>query len=148
MSDADEFCTAVSQDGRSYSSQLFELAEDVLSRIGRGALIGDLRLVAEKVAKLATAQASDEDLISAAPDEFLDPIMSSVMMNPVILPSSRVTVDRSTIARHLLSDQSDPFNRSPLTMEEILPDDELRKKIHQWISEVKKKAVLRDDRPT
>ncbi|KAK4037381.1 ubiquitin conjugation factor E4 A isoform X1 [Daphnia magna] len=148
LSDADEFCTAVSQDGRSYSSQLFELAEDVLSRIGRGALIGDLRLVAEKVAKLATAQASDEDLISAAPDEFLDPIMSSVMMNPVILPSSRVTVDRSTIARHLLSDQSDPFNRSPLTMEEILPDDELRKKIHQWISEVKKKAVLRDDRPT
>lgn len=95
----DVFCSAVSQDGRSYSPQLFSLAEDVLSRTGRGALIGDLRLVAEKVAALASAKASDEDLVSQAPDEFLDPIMSSIMINPVILPSSRVTVDRSTIAR-------------------------------------------------
>jgi ubiquitin conjugation factor E4 A len=142
LSSVDVFCTAVSQDERSYSPQLFGLAEDVLSRIGRGALIGDLQLVAKKVSELASAKASDEDLISSAPDEFLDPIMSSIMMNPVILPSSRVTVDRSTIARHLLSDQSDPFNRSPLTMEDILPDDELREKIHKWIAEMKKKAVV------
>jgi ubiquitin conjugation factor E4 A len=93
------------------------------------------------VSELASAKASDEDLISSAPDEFLDPIMSSIMMNPVILPSSRVTVDRSTIARHLLSDQSDPFNRSPLTMEDILPDDELREKIQKWMAEMKNKAA-------
>ena len=141
LSAVDVFCTAVSQDGRSYSPQLFTLAEDVLSRIGRGAVIGDLRLVAEKVAELATCKASDEDLVNAAPDEFLDPIMSSIMTNPVILPSSRVTVDRSTIARHLLSDQSDPFNRSPLTMEDVLPDNHLREKIQQWLAEMKKKKA-------
>lgn len=28
--------------------------------------------------------------------------MSTLMSDPVVLPSSRVTVDRSTIARHLL----------------------------------------------
>lgn len=28
--------------------------------------------------------------------------MSTLMVDPVLLPSSRVTVDRSTIARHLL----------------------------------------------
>ena len=27
---------------------------------------------------------------------------------------------RSTIARHLLSDQSDPFNRNPLTMDQVI----------------------------
>ncbi len=144
LSAVDVFCTAVSQDGRSYSPQLFTLAEDVLSRIGRGALIGDLRLVAEKVAELAISKASDEDLVSSAPDEFLDPIMSSIMMNPVILPSSKVTVDRSTIARHLLSDQSDPFNRSPLTMEDVLPDDQLRERIHQWLAKMKKNKTTKE----
>lgn len=69
------------------------------------------------------------------PDEFLDPIMSSLMMDPVILPSSRITVDRSTIARHLLSDQSDPFNRSPLTMDQVKRDVELKTKIDAWIQE-------------
>ncbi|KXJ76958.1 hypothetical protein RP20_CCG008557 [Aedes albopictus] len=69
------------------------------------------------------------------PDEFLDPIMSSLMMDPVVLPSSRITVDRSTIARHLLSDQSDPFNRSPLTMDQVKRDVELKAKIDAWIKE-------------
>ena len=99
MSDSDAFCIAVSQDGRSYSPKLFELAEDVLPRIGQASLIGDIREVAKRVADLASEKASDEDLISSAPDEFLDPIMSTIMMNPVILPSSKVIVDRATIAR-------------------------------------------------
>lgn len=68
-------------------------------RIGKGVLIGDLQEVARRVAQSASSQASDEDLIASAPDEFLDPIMSTIMVNPVILPSSKVTVDRSTIAR-------------------------------------------------
>lgn len=33
--DNDSFCLAISQDGRSYSPQLFSLAEDVLARIGK-----------------------------------------------------------------------------------------------------------------
>lgn len=32
LKDCQEFCLAVSQDGRSYSSQLFEFAERVLSK--------------------------------------------------------------------------------------------------------------------
>lgn len=92
--------------------------------------------------------------------------MSTLMSDPVILPSSRVTVDRSTIARHLLryvpvafqglmtlprldsprnplgalsfSDQTDPFNRSPLTMDQIRPNTELKEKIQRWLAERKK----------
>jgi ubiquitin conjugation factor E4 B len=43
------------------------------------------------------------------------------MEDPVTLPSSRVTIDRSTIRSHLLSDPNDPFNRAPLKIEDVLP---------------------------
>lgn len=59
------------------------------------------------------------------------------MTDPVILPSSHVTVDRTTIARHLLSDQTDPFNREPLTMDQVKVNTELKEKIDAWIRERK-----------
>ena len=90
---------AVSQDGRSYSPQLFKQAEDVLVRIGGGRLIGELQEVAEKVARKAWEYQDNEDMIAEAPEHFLDPIMSTLMTDPVVLPSSKQTVDRNTIAR-------------------------------------------------
>jgi hypothetical protein len=51
------------------------------------------------------------------------------------LPSSKVVVERSTISRHLLSDQSDPFNREPLSMDQVIPNVELKSKIDAWIKE-------------
>lgn len=50
-----------------------------------------------------------------------DPLMYTLMRDPVKLPSSRAIVDRSTIKAHLLSDTTDPFNRSPLKIEEVIP---------------------------
>lgn len=43
------------------------------------------------------------------------------MRDPVILPSSKTTIDLSTIKSHLLSDPTDPFNRVPLKLEECVP---------------------------
>lgn len=60
----------------------------------------ELQRVSEEVARLASIQQGDEELLSEAPEEFLDPIMSTLMTDPVILPSSRVNIDRSTIARY------------------------------------------------
>ena len=126
---SDEFCLAVSQDGRSYNKDLFCQAEDVLgtyiynffkilvcqkkkniyfyiiclvffpARIGGGALISDLQLVDLKVAEMASRQIEEEEMLPDAPEEFLDPIMSTIMKDPVILPSSLKVVDRTTIAR-------------------------------------------------
>lgn len=98
-------------------------------------MIGEIQEFAAKVQRLDQQQKEDQEALADAPDEFLDPIMSTLMMDPVILPSSKVSVDRSTIARHLLSDQSDPFNRSPLTMDQVMPDEELKKKVQEWIRE-------------
>ena len=44
----------------------------------------------------------------------------------MILPGSKVTMERSVIARHLLSDQTDPFNRSELTLDMVTDDDALK----------------------
>lgn len=52
---------------------------------------------------------------------FKDPLLATVMKDPVMLPSSRTIIDRSTIKSHLLSDSKDPFNRAPLTIEEVIP---------------------------
>lgn len=77
----------------------------------------------------------DQEALIDPPDEFMDPIMSTLMTDPVILPSSKVTVDRSTIARHLLSDQTDPFNRSPLTMDQVQSNVDLKTEIKTWIDQ-------------
>lgn len=51
----------------------------------------------------------------------VDPLMATLMEDPVILPSSNVTIDRQTIKIHLLSDPKDPFNREPLKLEDVIP---------------------------
>jgi len=88
-------------------------------------------------------EAEDDLLFEDAPEEFMDPIMGCVMKDPVILPSSKTTVDRSTISRHLLSDHTDPFNRAPLTMEEVLPNTELKSRLQQWLAD--KRAAMQNN---
>jgi hypothetical protein len=51
---------------------------------------------------IAAQQKEDDAAYDDAPDEYLDPITSTLMIDPVMLPSSRQVIDRSTIARHLL----------------------------------------------
>ncbi|XP_053308608.1 ubiquitin conjugation factor E4 A [Spea bombifrons] len=141
LGNEENFCASVPKDGRSYSPMLFAQTVRVLKKINKpGNMIVAFTNLAEKIKSLADLQQREEETYADAPDEFLDPIMNTVMSDPVILPSSRVTVDRSTIARHLLSDQSDPFNRSPLTMDQIKPNVELKEKILQWLSERKKQS--------
>lgn len=53
------------------------------------------------------------------------------MTDPVRLPSG-VIMDRSIIARHLLNSQTDPFNRQPLT-EEQLEDGKISVKFSHFI---------------
>lgn len=129
LGDEENFCATVPKDGRSYSPTLFAQTVRVLKKINKpGNMIVAFSNLAERIKSLADLQQQEEETYADACDEFLDPIMSTLMSDPVVLPSSRVTVDRSTIARHLLSDQTDPFNRSPLTMDQIRPNTELKEK--------------------
>lgn len=68
-------------------------------RIGGVGILGDLALFAKSVKRAADQKKEEDEILTGIPDEFLDPIMSTVMNDPVILPSSRITIDRQTIAR-------------------------------------------------
>jgi ubiquitin conjugation factor E4 B len=76
----------------------------------------------------------DEALMSDAPDEFLDEILSSYMKEPVVLPSGHY-VDRSTITQHLLNDSIDPFSREPMTIDDVKPAVDLQARMTAWLAE-------------
>ena len=80
-----------------------------------------------------------------APNEFLDGITYILMTDPVELPKSHVIVDRKTIETHLLSDQTDPFNRSPLTKEQLIDCPQLKAKIQEYMNKKKKEKKSKMD---
>ncbi|CAF5189616.1 unnamed protein product, partial [Rotaria magnacalcarata] len=129
----DQFCVAVSNDGMSYNDQLFPQAIEVLQRIKYPPeRIAEFQKLSERVKTINAEQKQADDAYDDAPDEYLDPITSILMSDPVMLPSSHKILDRTTIARHLLSDQTDPFNRNPLRMQDVIPQTEFKKVIEQW----------------
>ncbi|CAK8675158.1 unnamed protein product [Clavelina lepadiformis] len=130
-----DFCHAIANDERSYDQLLFPRALHVLQKIGHSELCSDIQDLSQSVKALKDKQDNLEELYQDAPEEFFDPLMGTLMQDPVILPVSKITVDRSTIARHLLSDHTDPFNRSPLTMEEVTTNVELYNKIKKWMKD-------------
>jgi hypothetical protein len=67
------------------------------------------------------------------PEEFLDPILNVLMKDPVILPDSKVTLDRKTIQRHLTISATDPFSRCHLSEEDLIPNQALKKKLEEWM---------------
>ncbi|CAF5211047.1 unnamed protein product, partial [Rotaria magnacalcarata] len=68
------------------------------------------------------------------------PLMCTVMTDPVILPSG-VIMDRSVIIKHLLNSSTDPFNRLPLTIEQLIPAAQLKEQIDNWIHDKKSRTV-------
>lgn len=91
-------------------------------------IINGLIEFANKAEKARLDEENEELELGEIPDEFLDPLMFTLMEDPVILPSSRVSIDRSTIKAHLLSDSTDPFIVY-LKLEDVIDDVELKQKI-------------------
>ncbi|ODN80543.1 hypothetical protein, variant 2 [Cryptococcus amylolentus CBS 6039] len=135
LASAPEFIRAVANDGRAYSKELFEkFARTLKNRaIMTESEVAEVVSFTQKVEDMkATIDMEDEREI---PDEFLDPLLSTLMKDPVILPVSRISIDRGTIRTVLLSKEADPFNNVPLKFEECLPDVELKARIDAWVAE-------------
>jgi len=135
---SDAFAAAVVRDGRSFSMEAFRLVTDKLLSSDMKPFINEPSVIAFgnmlKLFSKHEGQRDKEDLdLDDAPDEFLDPLMATLMEDPVILPSGH-SIDRAVIARHLLNDPTDPFSRQPLTAEQLKPNDELRRQIKEWKS--------------
>ena len=127
---AEKYVTAVVTDGR-YSADVYRKAVSMLGKIaGEGdPLLAPLRAFVETHGA-ATAAEIDLDA-EDVPDEYLDPIMATLMTDPVTLPCGNV-MERSVIQRMLLDTGLNPFSRAALTAEELVPHDELREKIAAW----------------
>ena len=74
-----------------------------------------------------------------APDEFLDSLMETIMLDPVILPSGN-RVDRRTIAQLKTNSDKlqDPFTKMEMTMDMIRPDNELKRRIMEYLRKRKR----------
>ncbi|XP_072306260.1 ubiquitin conjugation factor E4 B isoform X1 [Eucyclogobius newberryi] len=132
--DCARFAKAIADDQRSYSRELFE---EVISKMRKAGIkssiaIEKFKLLSDKVEEIVAKNSQSEMDYSDAPDEFKDPLMDTLMTDPVILPSGNV-MDRSIILRHLLNSPTDPFNRQPLTESMLESVPELKERIHAWM---------------
>ncbi|KAI9734736.1 MAG: hypothetical protein M1818_006723 [Claussenomyces sp. TS43310] len=143
LSGKQRFIEAVARDGRSYKPSSFDNASRILRRYALKSQeeLAKWESLKEqvKIAKEIDDQA-EEDL-GEIPDEFLDPLMATLMEDPVVLPMSKQTIDRSTIIAHLLNDPTDPFNRQPMKVEDVVEDVAMKEKIRAFKEE--RKAIAK-----
>ncbi|ORX66033.1 hypothetical protein DL89DRAFT_260541 [Linderina pennispora] len=130
----DRFVTAVVEDDRSYSVELFQKAYGILERISLKSPESLARLLefAENCKQAKVDSHAIEFLEDEAPDAYLDPVLASLITDPVRLPTSDTIMDLASIKGQLLSDPRDPFNRSPLTVDMLEPMPELKEEIRRW----------------
>ncbi|KAH8198666.1 hypothetical protein TruAng_007164 [Truncatella angustata] len=130
------FIEAIAADGRSYKPVNFAEAGRILSSKSLKApeelKVWERLMQKVHVAKEIADQAELD--LGEIPSEFEDPLMGTLMTDPVILPSKNI-VDRSTIVQQLLANPLDPFTRNPMTMNDVVPADDLRQKVEAWKAE-------------
>lgn len=138
------FHLAIARDGRSYRPANFQDAHDLLRDKAHRAPeeLSRWRMLKDKVAEAKAEDDAEEEDLGDIPDEFLDPLLATLMTDPVVLPTSHNTVDRSTIRQMLLSEEIDPFNRAPLKMEDVVPDVEMKAKIDAFRAEKRGRKAI------
>ncbi|GMT14366.1 hypothetical protein PFISCL1PPCAC_5663, partial [Pristionchus fissidentatus] len=131
-----QFAQYVAHDERSYTP---EMMNEVVTRLENFNIISFSQLerfkgLRDETVRVYKEKATQEMELEDAPEEFRDPVMDTLMEEPVKLPSGTV-MDRKVIMRHLLSSQTDPFNRQPLSEDQLEPYPELKQKIDAWKKE-------------
>ncbi|OMH85981.1 E4 ubiquitin-protein ligase UFD2 [Zancudomyces culisetae] len=137
------FLSALAQDSRSWSSSIFYKAIDLCSKYSLkpysslqqlariGTTVNDLVLQFTDLDEL-TSGADGNGQDTDVPEEFLDPLMYTLMTDPVMLPTSNMVVDRKTIKAYLLNDPRDPFNRMPLDYCDVVEIPDLKRRIVEF----------------
>eukprot|EP00917_Polyrhabdina_sp_WS-2016_P022589 GHVP01048998.1.p1 GENE.GHVP01048998.1~~GHVP01048998.1.p1 ORF type:complete len:1059 (+),score=181.35 GHVP01048998.1:41-3178(+) len=134
----------ISKEPRYFKIESFVKAHNVVNREGflPTSRIKDFGKLVEAL-KLEKQKRVEEDsvmemLLLDMPEEYLDPLMQEIMEDPVLLPTSKNIMDRRHIERHLLSEQFDPFNRQPLQITDLVPQEILKKEIREYVDQQKK----------
>ena len=69
---------------------------------------------------------------SEIPKEFLCPITSNIMQDPVIMPDGQ-TYERSAIEKALKISPISPKTKQPLNMKEAIPNNSLKSRIEKYL---------------
>ena len=133
----DEFIEYVVSDEINYNYDYFLMAiklKNDFSKVKVDSYISEKfdDLVYNKLEKVKEIVDKKKINYDDAPEEFLDPLTLVLMEDPIILPTSHISIDRRTIEDYLLTNPTDPFNRNPLTKEELIPNPELKKRIDEY----------------
>jgi ubiquitin conjugation factor E4 B len=134
LQDKQSFIEAVATDGRSYRAEYWDEAHKILAKFALKSpeQMQQWNNMASRIQTAKDQADIQEADLGEIPEEYEDPLMATLMEDPVILPMSKQIVDRSTIQSHLLSDPNDPFNRAPLKIEDVISNDALREEIQKW----------------
>ena len=140
-----EFIRGVIKDERSYNFNNFDRAKNLVAN-NKAITINEKDfnnyiIFVDNLRKEQKILKSEEINYDDAPQEFIDPLTFLVMIDPVKLPKSNVILDRKTIETHLLSDQTDPFNREPLTKDMLIACPELKARIDEYMNNKKKEKM-------
>lgn len=147
LSGEKEFINAVARDLRSFNPENIRKANKILKKnykVPNSDWENKLLEFTNFAEETAAKDAEEELELGDVPDEFLDPLMYTLMKDPVLLPASKISMDRSVLKAHLMNDPTDPFNRMPLKLEEVESDLELKHKIQTWILSQKQKKIEQD----
>ncbi|CAK9828567.1 Ubiquitin conjugation factor E4 B [Anthophora retusa] len=141
--DCDNFAAALAADERSFCKELFNDAANRLERsvIKSTAEIERFIALAERAAIIARDNRARDEEYGDAPEEFRDPLMDTLMEEPVKLPSG-IVMDKPVIIRHLLNSATDPFSRQPLSEDMLTPMVDLKERISMWKQQKKKSTNI------
>lgn len=140
--DKQAWCEAVAADTDYYgpNPEIFEELISVLRALGLASpdFISDLEALAVGAAAAVANAAAEEDAFEDIPEEYEDQLLGGIMWDPVKLPSGQI-VNRATILQQLLTDQRDPFNRAPMTEEDLIECPELKAEVAAWVADQRAK---------
>ena len=130
------FVEAVAADGGFYKPEVLDRVTRILTSRNQRDPADIAKWDKLKARFMVTKQQLDQAELDLGeiPSEFEDPITGDLMKDPVLLPSQNI-VDRATIAQHLLSDPKDPYTRQAMTLDDAIPQLELKERIERWRGE-------------
>lgn len=138
MAGHEKFVKSCARDTRSFQSDEFRHGLGVLQRNNLGSAM-ERREFERLVLRVEAMQNDDkEEDEGDAPDEFRCALLDNLMEDPVLLPSGNI-VDRSSISRHLLTSETDPYTKLKLTVDMLVPVPELAERIREWRRQKKQK---------
>lgn len=122
-----------------FDINLYNSVIDKLLQIKSSSFINKFKSMIQEINLI---EIRNEKIYDDIPEDFLDPLCNSLIITPIILPSSKKIMDLDIIKKHLLYHNFDPFNRTELTLdilqefnnqeENIKKNNLLKEQINSW----------------